>query len=224
LSVKTIATRDSMSEEQVQGFFDPERFDAVLFDMDGVLTTTRRMHAHAWKRTFDEFLDAWDAKHGSQTARFSLSQDYPAFVDGKPRHDGVRDFLASRKIALPEGGSDSPAGDWSIHGIGNHKQEFIEEALRAEGVEVFPGSVGWLRELRELGLKTAVVTSSTNCGAVLAAAGITDLFDARVDGNTAIELGLRGKPAPDTFLEAAHRLGVESARASKRVARQVSAL
>ncbi len=202
-----------MSEEQAHGIVDPERFDAVLFDMDGVLTTTRRMHAHAWKRTFDEFLDAWDAKHGSQTVRFSVSEDYPAFVDGKPRHEGVRDFLASRNIALPEGGSDSPPTEWSIHGIGNHKQEFVEEALRVEGVEVFPGSVGWLRELRELGLKTAVVTSSTNCRAVLDAAGITDLLDARVDGNTAIELGLRGKPAPDTFLEAARRLGVESARA-----------
>jgi len=190
-----------------------DRFDAVLFDMDGVLTTTARMHAAAWKRTFDEFLDSWDAKRGSHTARFSVAEDYPASVDGKPRQEGVRDFLASRDIDLPPGTSDSPPTEWSVYGIGNRKQVFVEEALGAEGVEVFPGSVAWLRELREMGLSTAVVTSSTNCDAILSAAGIADLFDAQVDGNTAIELGLAGKPAPDTFLEAARRLGVDPARA-----------
>ena len=202
-----------MGEKAAYRAVGPDRFDAVLFDMDGVLTTTRRMHALAWKRTFDQFLDGWDAKHGSHTARFSVAEDYPASVDGKPRQEGVRDFLASRGIDLPPGTSDSPPAEWSVYGIGNRKQEFVEEALRAEGVEVFPGSVGWLRELRELGLKTAVVTSSRNCDAILSSAGITDLFDARVDGNTAIEFGLAGKPASDTFLEAARRLGVDPARA-----------
>jgi alpha,alpha-trehalose phosphorylase len=203
-----------MSEEQEHGIVDPERFDAVLFDMDGVLTTTRRMHALAWKRTFDEFLDAWDAKRGSHTPRFSVSEDYPAFVDGKPREEGVRDFLASRGIDLPEGTLTSPPTEWSVYGVGNHKQEFVEEALREQGVEVFPGSVAWLRELRELGLKTAVVTSSTNCEAVLDAAGIRNLLDAQVDGRTAIALDLAGKPAPDTYLEAARQLEIEPARAA----------
>jgi len=181
--------------------------------MDGVLTTTARMHAAAWKRTFDEFLAGWDAKHGSHTPRFSVAEDYPTSVDGKPREDGVRDFLASRGIALLPGTPDSPVTEWSVHGVGNRKQVFVEESLQAEGVEVFPGSVAWLRELRELGLSTAVVTSSRNCDAILSSAGIADLFDAQVDGNTALELTLAGKPAPDIFLEAARRLGVDPARA-----------
>src|SRR5665811_1904739 len=192
---------------------DSDRFDAVLFDMDGVLTTTARMHAAAWKRTFDGFLDDWDAEHDSHTPRFSVAEDYPTSVDGKPRQEGVRDFLASRDISLPAGTPGSPPTEWSVYGVGSRKQEFVEEALRAEGVEVFPGSVAWLRELREMGLGTAVVTSSRNCDIILSAAGIADLFDAQVDGNTAIELGLTGKPAPDIFLEAARRLGAAPARA-----------
>ncbi|NLO28888.1 MAG: beta-phosphoglucomutase family hydrolase [Actinobacteria bacterium] len=181
--------------------------------MDGVITTTARMHASAWKRTFDDFLTAWDAKHGSSTELFSIVEDYPTSVDGKPRQDGVRDFLASRDLTLPEGDEESLPGEWSISGIGKRKQEHVEEALRTEGVEVFPGSVAWLRELREKGLRTAVVTSSMNCERILTVAGILDLFDTRVDGHTAVELGLAGKPAPDVFLEAADRLGVEPARA-----------
>lgn len=190
----------------------PAEFDAVLFDMDGVLTTTARMHATAWKRTFDEFLEDWDAEHGSNTPRFSVAEDYPSTVDGKAREDGVRDFLASRHLELPVGTPDSPAGEWSVHGIGNRKQQYVEEALESEGVEVFPGSVAWLRELRDQGIRTAVVTSSRNSEAILATAGILDLFDALVDGNTAIELGLTGKPAPDVFLEAAERLQVRPDR------------
>lgn len=194
------------------GMVDPARFDAVLFDLDGVLTTTARMHAGAWKRTFDEFLDAWDTKNDSETARFSVAEDYPESMDGKPRHEGVRAFLASRDIDLPLGGPDSPPTEWSVWGIGNRKQDYLEEALHAEGVEVFPGSVAWIRELRERGLKTAVVTSSRNLDAILSAAGIADLFDARVDGNAAAELGLHGKPDPDALLEATRRLGVDPAR------------
>ena len=181
--------------------------------MDGVLTTTARMHATAWKHAFDEFLTAWDMKEGSVTRRFSIAEDYPATVDGKPREDGVRDFLASRGIELAEGTADSPTTEWSVSGLSRLKQEFVEEALRTEGVEVFPGSVAWLRELRESGMQTAVVTSSRNGEAILNAAGISDLFDARVDGNTAQELDLAGKPAPDMFLEAAKRLKVAPKRA-----------
>ena len=189
-----------------------DRFDAVLFDMDGVLTTTQRMHARAWKRTFDEFLERWDQAHGTETPRFSIAEDYPASVDGRPRYEGVRVFLTSRGISLPEGPPDAPSDSWSIRGIGNRKQELLLETLTTEGVEVFPGSVAWLRELRDQGIATAVVTSSRNSEAIMAAAGIEDLFDASVDGNIASELRLTGKPAPDTFLEAARRLGVDPAR------------
>lgn len=205
--------RPSQLEATPGRIVGPQDFDAVLFDMDGVLTTTARMHATAWKRTFNEFLDAWDAEHESSTPRFSISEDYPATVDGKPREDGVRDFLASRHIELPPGAPDAPSTDWSVYSIGRRKQKYLEEALENEGVEVFPGSVAWVRELRDLGLRTAVVTSSRNAEAVLRAAGILDLFDTLVDGNTAAQLDLAGKPAPDVFLEAASRLEVQPARA-----------
>jgi alpha,alpha-trehalose phosphorylase len=186
-----------------------ERFRAVLFDMDGVLTTTARLHSAAWQRTFDEFLERWDESHGTVTPRFSPAEDYLRYVDGKPRYDGVRDFLASRNIVLPDGSADSSPDEESVGGIGNRKQQLVESALHTEGVEAFPGSVAWVRELQARGLATAVVSSSQNCAEVLDAAGIADLFDVRVDGAVAVELQLPGKPEPDTFLEAALRLGVD---------------
>lgn len=187
-------------------------FDAVLFDLDGVLTTTRTVHAAAWKQTFDEFLAAWDKQRGAKRAPFDDRADDAAYVDGKPRQDGVRDFLASRGIELPEDQPDSPrrrnqCGAWAI------ASSCWLTQLERVGMEVFPGSIAWVRELREAGLSTAVVSSSRNCAAVLEHAGITNLFDTRVDGDTALELDLPGKPAPDTFLEAARRLGVSAARA-----------
>lgn len=188
-------------------------FDAVLFDLDGVLTTTRALHAAAWKQTFDEFLVAWDKQRGSQNASFDDRADYAAYVDGKPRQDGVRDFIASRGIHLPEGQPDSPAEEESVWGLGNRKQALVESQLERVGVEVFPGSIAWVRELRAAGLRTAVVSSSRNCAAVLASAGITNLFDTQVDGDTSLHLHLSGKPAPDSFLEAARRLGVSPERA-----------
>lgn len=188
-------------------------FDAVLFDLDGVLTTTRTLHATAWKQAFDEFLAGWDARSGTRTVPFDQRADYAVYVDGKPRQDGVRDFLASRGIDLPEGRPDAPPEEASVWGLGNRKQLLVEAEMERAGVEVFPGSVAWLRELRHAGLRTAVVSSSRNCAAVLESAGITSLFDARVDGDTALELDLPGKPAPDMFLEAARRLGVTPDRA-----------
>jgi alpha,alpha-trehalose phosphorylase len=187
-------------------------FEAVLFDLDGVLTTTRTLHAAAWKHAFDEFLAAWDARRGTTSTPFDERADYASYVDGKPRQDGVRDFLASRGIELPEGGPDSPPEEESVWGLGNRKQLLVEAELERAGVEVFPGSVAWVRELREAGLKTGVVSSSRNCAAVLASAGITNLFDALVDGETTLELHLSGKPAPDTFLEGARLLGVAPGR------------
>ena len=188
-------------------------FDAVLFDLDGVLTTTRAVHAAAWKRAFDEFLEDWDVRHGTSTEPFDDHADYAAHVDGKPRQDGVRDFLVSRGIELPEGGPDDAPDQETVWGLGNRKQLLVEDELQHTGVEVFPGSVAWVRELREAGLSTAVVSSSRNCAAVLDITGIANLFDTRIDGDTALELGLPGKPAPDTFLEAAQRLGVPPQRA-----------
>jgi alpha,alpha-trehalose phosphorylase len=190
------------------------QFDGVLFDLDGVLTTTRSVHAAAWKDTFDEFLTWWDAEHGTTTAPFNEVDDYVAYVDGKPRQDGVRDFLTSRGIELDEGTPDSSRDEMSVWGLSNRKQLLVEAELERVGVEVFPGSIAWVRELREAGLKTAVVSSSRNCAAVLEYAGITNLFDARVDGATALEMDLAGKPAPDMFLEAAQRLGVSPDRAA----------
>lgn len=191
----------------------PRDFDAVLFDLDGVLTTTRTVHAAAWKRMFDEFMAEWDAAHGTNLPEFDERSDYASAVDGKPREIGVRDFLASRGITLPPGKPDAPADELSEWGLGNRKQILVEDEIARHGVEVFPGSIAWVRELREAGLRTAVVSSSRNCAAVLDAAGIANLFDARVDGETALELGLPGKPAPDGFLEGARRLGVTPERA-----------
>ncbi len=190
-----------------------ERFKAVLFDMDGVLTTTARLHSAAWQQTFDAFLDRWDAEHGTRIPRYAPPEDYVQHVDGKPRYDGVRDFLASRGIELPEGTPESPPDELSVAGIGNRKQLLVESELHTGGVEAFPGSVAWVRELRARGLATAVVSSSQNSVEILDAAGISDLFDTRVDGVVAVEMGLPGKPAPDTYLEAAQRLDVDPADA-----------
>jgi alpha,alpha-trehalose phosphorylase len=162
---------------------------------------------------FDEFLTGWDKERGSKNAPFDDRADYAAYVDGKPRQEGVRDFLTSRGIELPEGHPDSSPEEESVWGLGNRKQLLVEAQMERVGVEVFPGSIAWVRELREAGLSTAVVSSSRNCAAALAYAGITNLFDTRVDGDTALELDLPGKPAPDTFLEAARRLGVSPERA-----------
>jgi alpha,alpha-trehalose phosphorylase len=197
----------------VQTTVGPADYDAVLFDLDGVLTSTRTVHMAAWKHTFDTFLETWDAEHGTTTERFREPQDYAEHVDGKPRQEGVRDFLASRGIELPEGTPDSPAAEVSVWGLGNRKQILVEAELSENGVEVFPGSIAWVRQLRDQGMRTAVVSSSRNCKAVLESAQIADLFDARVDGETSLELGLPGKPAPDGFLEGARRVGVSPARA-----------
>jgi len=189
-----------------------EGFDAVLFDMDGVLTATAEVHAQAWKRTFDAYLAERAERSGEPFRPFEISTDYLLYVDGKPRLDGVRDFLESRGIHLPEGEPDDPPAAESIAAIGNRKNAMVNEVMRSEGVQAYPGSLEVLRRVREAGMKTAVVTSSTNCEATLAAAGIDDLFDAMIDGNVAADLDLAGKPAPDTYLAAAERIGVAPER------------
>jgi alpha,alpha-trehalase len=190
-----------------------DNIDAVLFDLDGVLTATATIHAACWKRTFDEFLSRRAEGTGETVRPFDKDSDYKLYVDGKPRYDGVSSFLESRGIELPYGDPSDPADRETVCGLGNRKTDMVARVLEEEGVEAFEGSVALVRRLRDEGIKTAVVSSSNNCEAVLRAAGIAGLFDAVVDGGVAVRLGLPGKPAPDTFLEAARRLGVEPDRA-----------
>jgi beta-phosphoglucomutase family hydrolase len=186
----------------------PDDITACLFDLDGVLTQTAKVHQAAWKRTFDEFLRSRDPDAGEFT-----QADYNTFVDGKPREDGVRDFLASRGITLPEGSDDDPADAATVRGVATRKNELLLHELDEHGVQVYEGSIRYLRAVKEAGLATAVVTASANGEQVVAAGGFADLIDARVDGVVAKREGLRGKPAPDSFLAGARALGVPPAQA-----------
>ena len=191
----------------------PKDYDAVLFDLDGVLTRTARVHAAAWKRLFDGFLQQRSAETGEVFVPFDVESDYSLYVDGKPREDGVIAFLQSRGIEVPLGRpGDGPSVN-SVYGLGNLKDQYFLEHLKQHGIECYEPSIGFVRALRAQDVKTAVVSSSRNCTAVLEAAGITEIFDVRVDGLDVSRLGLKGKPAPDSYLEAARRLKVEPPRA-----------
>ena len=185
----------------------------MLFDLDGVLTDTASIHSRAWKMVFDAYLSRRADAEGTEFVPFDIERDYRQYVDGRPRFEGVDNFLRSRGIHLPWGRHDDPAGDSSACAVGNRKNDLVGSILRDEGVEVYPGSLALLKRLAAEGMPMAVVTSSANAGAVLAAGGITDMFDVRVDGNVAARLGLRGKPHPDPFLEAARQLGVDPGKA-----------
>jgi len=187
---------------------------ACLFDLDGVLTQTAKVHAAAWEQTFDDYLRRRASSSGEAFVPFDPVRDYDEYVDGKPRYDGVRSFLASRGIELPEGSADEKAGADTIHGLGNLKNEIVLKLIREHGVEPYEGSVRYVEAARAAGLRRAVVSSSTNCRDVLAAAGIQDLFEQIVDGVVAEREHLHGKPAPDTFLAGARALGVEPAHAA----------
>jgi beta-phosphoglucomutase family hydrolase len=189
----------------------PDAVTACLFDLDGVLTRTATVHAAAWKQMFDDFLRERD---GDGFVPFDPADDYDEYVDGKRREDGTRSFLASRGISLPEGSPDDPPGTPTINGLSARKNDLVLEKLEEQGVEVYEGSVRFVRAARDAGLRTAVVSSSANTVQALEAAGITDLFEARVDGLTAKERGLAGKPAPDMFLAGAEALGVDAKRAA----------
>ncbi len=192
---------------------NPDRFDAVLFDLDGVLTSTAKLHAAAWKATFDAYLAGRGGGSTGQTRPFDIDSDYKLYVDGKPRYAGVRSFLASRDIRLEEGTPDAPPTAETVCGLGNRKDSLVKAAILRGEAESYPGSVALVRQLREQGIRTAVVSSSNNCEEVLRATGMYDLFDAHVDGRVATRLHLPGKPAPDTFLRAAELLGVSPTRA-----------
>lgn len=186
----------------------PDGIAACLFDLDGVITKTATLHAAAWKQMFDAFLAGRAADLGGDTRPFELPGDYTAYVDGRLRQDGVRGFLASRGITVPEGAPDDPPTADTVHGLGTRKNDLFGVVLARDGVEVYDSSVAFVREARDAGLRRAVVSASRNCAALLAAAGIDDLFEVRIDGEVAAERGLPGKPEPDTFLAAASDLGV----------------
>lgn len=179
----------------------PAAITACLFDLDGVLTSTASLHRAAWKRTFDEIL----ARHGQDEF---TDEDYASHVDGRPRLDGVRAFLACRGLHPPEGGPDDPPDAETVHGIGTRKNDLVLRLIDEAGVDPFPGSLRYLRAVREAGLAIGVVTSSANAAGVLDAAGLDEFVQARVDGVTITTEGLRGKPAPDSFLACARLLGV----------------
>ena len=191
----------------------PRDYDAVLFDLDGVLTKTASVHAAAWKRVFDEFLAQRSADTGEPFVPFDIDADYRRYVDGKPRYDGVAAFLESRGIDLPQGTPEDGSGTHSVRALGNLKDRYFMQHLEQHGVEPYDAAIALVRILRAQQIKSAVVSSSNNCAAVLEAAGIAPLFDARVDGMDITRLALKGKPAPDAFLEAARRLGIEPSRA-----------
>ena len=191
----------------------PPGITALLFDLDGVLTQTAKVHAAAWAETFDRFLRDRSEMTADVFVPFTPA-DYAAYVDGRLRQDGVRAFLGSRGISLPEGGPDDPPDAETVHGLGNRKNDLLLELLRRDGVDRYEGSVRFVEAARAAGFPTAVVSASRNCREVLVAAGIEQLFDVRIDGNVAAERGLPGKPAPDTFLAAAEALGVEPAQAA----------
>lgn len=186
----------------------PASISACLFDLDGVLTQTAVLHAEAWKQAFDELLSRRAARSGAPFVPFDAVGDYDAYVDGRPRLDGTRAFLDARGIRLPEGTPDDPPSAETVQGVAAHKNALVLALMRERGVAVYPGSLRFLDEARRRSLATAVVSSSANTAAVLQAAGLQGRFSVCVDGNVAAEEHLAGKPAPDTYLAAARRLGV----------------
>jgi beta-phosphoglucomutase family hydrolase len=192
----------------------PDGVRACLFDLDGVITRTATVHAKAWKEMFDAFLRERAERSGEAFAPFDIHDDYDRYVDGLPRADGVRTFLRSRGIELPEGTPDDPPDAVTVNGLGNRKNEIVQRRIRQDGVEVYGGSVRYLHAVRDGGIRTAVVSSSANTQEVLQVTGLADLFDARVDGLVARERHLPGKPKPDTFLAGAAELGLGPAQAA----------
>jgi beta-phosphoglucomutase family hydrolase len=191
----------------------PDGTRACLFDLDGVLTDTASVHAAAWKQMFDDYLRARAEREGTAFEPFDVSADYGPYVDGKPRLAGTDSFLRSRGIELPEGSADDPPGTETLNGLSRTKNDLVQEKIKTVGVEVYPGSMRYLHACRDAGLTTAVVSSSANAEQVLDVAGMSALIDHRVDGVTAKQRGLAGKPAPDTFLAAAADLGVDRSQA-----------
>jgi beta-phosphoglucomutase family hydrolase len=192
----------------------PDGVSACLFDLDGVLTQTALVHNAAWEQMFNAYLRDRASKTGESFVPFDPDRDYREYVDGRSRADGVRTFFASRGITLPEGSPDDPPEAETIRGLGNRKNVIFQKRLKEDGVQVYDGSVSYLRAARDAGLRRAVVSASANCRDVVEAAGLSDLLEERVDGVVAAEQKLQGKPAPDTFLAGAQLLGVRPDQAA----------
>jgi len=191
---------------------DTLNFDAVIFDMDGVVTRTASVHSLAWKRTFDEYLHCREKEYNEPFREFT-SADYLSFVDGRPRYDGVNAFLKSRGIKIPFGGPEDESGKETVCGLGNRKNELFNRIVAEQGVEVYESTIELIKELLDRGVKVGVATSSKNCAQILERARIINLFETRVDGTVSAKLGLKGKPEPDIFITACDNLGVEYRRA-----------
>ncbi|WP_018478096.1 beta-phosphoglucomutase family hydrolase [Pontibacter roseus] len=187
---------------------------ALILDLDGVVTQTARVHAQAWKRMFDAYLKKRGEEEGKDYAPLEIETDYREHIDGIPRYDGVRNFLQSRGITLPEGDPTDDIGEETVAGLGNLKNMYFQELLKQDGVDEYKDTIAWLQQQRSKGMRTAVISASKNCVDVLHAAGIAKLFEEHVDGLQSAEMGLKGKPAPDIFLEAARRLGVSPQEAA----------
>jgi beta-phosphoglucomutase family hydrolase len=187
---------------------DVARYEAFLFDLDGVITQTASIHAQAWKQLFDELLARQVARTGAALIPFDLETDYRRYVDGKPRMAGLLSFLAARGLDVPMGEPGDQVEHETAHGLARRKDHYFAELLAREGVQVFHPAVALLREARGRGVRLAVASSSHHCAEILRAGSLTALFDARVDGIDLDRLRMSGKPAPDMFLEAARRLGV----------------
>jgi beta-phosphoglucomutase family hydrolase len=192
----------------------PPAITTCLFDLDGVLTQTAKIHAQAWKQMFDDFLRDWSERTGDPFEPFDRPTDYDEYVDGKPRLDGVHSFLQSRGIDIPMGSPSDPPVQDTVHALGTRKNNLVLDLIQDQGVEPYAGSVTFVERARDQGLRRAVVSSSTNCREVLAAAGIEHLFEVRIDGTVAEREGLAGKPAPDTFLAGARAFDADPAQAA----------
>jgi alpha,alpha-trehalase len=185
-----------------------DAYDAAVFDLDGVVTRTASVHAIAWKKAFDSFLEKRATEHGEAFVPFDIKRDYLEYVDGRPRYEGVKSFLESRGIELPFGDPSDPPSSATVTGLGNSKNEAFRQHIKEQGADVYQPAVALILSLRQAGLKVGLVTSSKNGPLILEATGLEDLFDVVVDGGTTAELGLKGKPHPDSFLEASRRLGI----------------
>lgn len=189
----------------------PAGSTTCLFDLDGVITKTAVVHGAAWKEMFDAYLASRNDLSEDQSRPFDPRTDYDRYVDGKPRYDGVRSFLASREITIPDGEPSDPVEAETVCGLGNRKNVLVTELIERDGVEAYPGSVKYLDAAKAAGMRIAVVSSSANCRAILTSCGLLDYFEEIMDGVVAAERGIPGKPAPDTFLAAAKDLGATTA-------------
>ena len=187
------------------------RFDAFIFDLDGVVTETAKIHARAWKKTFDEYLEK-RAGSEDEFEPFDIKTDYPRYVDGIPRYDGVKNFLESRDIHLPYGSPDDPPGKETVCGIGNNKNEFFQEFMNKENIFVYDSTIDLINCLRQNNIQTGIISSSKNCARVLEIVNIRHLFDTKIDGTDSVRLELNGKPEPDIFIAAARDMGVDPER------------